>query len=72
VTCGVVVDVQPRSRATCGDGTNKVFVAVHDLTFKPEVLGAVNRPETAVTALCKPVTILETAGNIFPVVEDRL
>jgi hypothetical protein len=63
VTCGsshVMCDVQPCSCATCDDG---VFVAVRDLTFKPEVRGAVNRPETAVTALPKPVTMFETAGN---------
>jgi hypothetical protein len=64
VACGslhVMCGIQPRSCATCDDG---VFVAVRDLTFKPEVRGAVNRPETAVTALCKPVIIFETAGNV--------
>jgi hypothetical protein len=64
VTCGsshVMCDVQPRPCATCDD---EVFVAVRDLTFKPEVHGAVNRPETADTALRKPVTIFETAGNV--------
>jgi hypothetical protein len=70
--CGVIIDVQPRSCATCDDGINEVFVAVRDLMFEPEVRGAVNRPETAVTTLCKPVTIFETAGDIFPVVEDCL
>jgi hypothetical protein len=42
LTCGsllVMCYIRPRSCATCDDG---VFVAVRDLTFKPEVRGAVN------------------------------
>jgi hypothetical protein len=69
VICGVVDGVWCCWCAACDDGTGIVFVAVCDLTFKPEVCGAVRRPETADTALHKPVTMLETAGNFFPVVE---
>jgi hypothetical protein len=45
VTCGsscVMCDIQPRPCAICDD---EIFIAVRDLTFKPEVRGAVNRPE---------------------------
>jgi hypothetical protein len=64
VTCGsscVMCDIQPRPCATYDD---EIFVAVRDLTFKPDVCGAVNRPKTADTALRKPVTTFETAGNV--------
>jgi hypothetical protein len=64
VTCGssrTMCDVPPPPCTTCND---EAFVVVRDLTFKPEVRGAVNRPETADTALRKPVTIFETAGNV--------
>jgi hypothetical protein len=69
VICGAVDGVQSCWCVAHNDGTGTVFVAVCDLTFKPEVRGAVKRPETADTALHKPVTMLQTAGNFFPVVE---
>jgi hypothetical protein len=60
VICGAVDGMQSRWCAACNDGTGTVSVAVCDLTFRPEERGAVRRPETADTALHKPVTMLDS------------